>query len=76
MPGQTISQGTEFVRITTSDGTTYTYTLDEDITTESNTIYALTLKLHKGEIELTSDGLSISPWGTTSTINGDADMDI
>ena len=76
VPGQTISQGTEFVRITTTDGTTYTYTLDKAITTASNTIYALTLKLHKGEIELTSDGLSISPWGTTNTIDGDADMDI
>ena len=76
VPGQTISQGTEFVCITTDDNTTYTYTLDQEITTESNTIYALTLKLHKGEIELTSTGLSISPWGTTSTINGGADMDI
>ena len=76
VPGQTISQGTEFVCITTDDNTTYTYTLDKAITTESNTIYALTLKLHKGEIELTSDGLSISPWGTTNTIDGDADMDI
>ena len=76
VPGQTISQGTEFVRITTTDGTTYTYTLDEDINAKSNTIYALTLKLNKGEIELTSTGLSISPWGTTSTINGGADMDI
>ena len=76
VPGQTISQGTEFVYITTTDGTTYTYTLDQDITTASNTIYALTLRLNKGEIELTSTGLSISPWGTTNTINGGADMDI
>ena len=76
VPGQTISQGTEFVRITTIDGTTYTYTLNEDITTASNTIYALTLRLNKGEIELTSTGLTISQWGTTDTIDGDADMDI
>lgn len=76
VPGQTISQGTEFVCITTDDNTTYTYTLGQDITTASNTIYALTLRLNKGEIELTSDGLSIKQWGTTSTINGDADMDI
>lgn len=76
VPGQTISQGTEFVRITTDDNTTYTYTLDEDITTASNTIYALTLNLNKGEIELTSDGLSIKQWGQTNTIDGDADMDI
>ena len=76
VPGQTISQGTEFVCITTDDNTTYTYTLDKAITTESNTIYALTLKLHKGEIELTSTGLTISQWGQTNTIDGDADMDI
>ena len=76
VPGQTISQGTEFVCITTTDGTTYTYTLDQDITTASNTIYALTLRLNKGEIELTSTGLSISPWGQTNTIDGGADMDI
>ena len=76
VPGQTISQGTEFVRITTTDGTIYTYTLDEDITTASNTIYALTLRLNKGEIELTSTGLSINKWGQTNTIDGDADMDI
>ena len=76
VPGQTISQGTEFVCITTDDNTTYTYTLDQEITTESNTIYALTLKLHKGEIELTSTGLSINQWGQTNTIDGDADMDI
>ena len=76
VPGQTISQGTEFVCITTDDNTTYTYTLDEDITTASNTIYALTLRLNKGEIELTSTGLTISQWGTTDTIDGDADMDI
>ena len=75
VPGQTISQGTEFVCITTDDNTTYTYTLDQEITTESNTIYALTLKLHKGEIELTSTGLTISQW-STEPINGDADMDI
>lgn len=76
VPGQTISQGTEFVCITTTDGTTYTYTLDETITTASNTIYALTLSLNKGEIELTSTGLSIKQWGQTNTIDGDADMDI
>ena len=76
VPGQTISQGTEFVRITTTDGTAYTYTLDKAITAESNTIYALTLRLNKGEIELTSTGLTISQWGTTDTINGGADMDI
>lgn len=76
VPGQEIAQGTEFVRITTTDGTTYTYTLDEAINTASNTIYALTLRLNKGEIELTSDGLSISQWGQTNTIDGDADMDI
>ena len=76
VPGQTISQGTEFVRITTTDGTAYTYTLDQDINAASNTIYALTLKLHKGEIELTSTGLSINKWGQTNTIDGDADMDI
>lgn len=76
VPGQTISQGTEFVCITTTDGTTYTYTLDKAISAESNTIYALTLRLNKGEIELTSTGLSISQWGTTDTINGGADMDI
>lgn len=76
VPGQTISQGTKFVCITTTDGTTYTYTLDEAINTASNTIYALTLRLNKGEIELTSTGLSISQWGTTNTINGGADMDI
>lgn len=76
VPGQTISQGTEFVCITTDDNTTYTYTLDQDITTASNTIYALTLYLNKGEIELTSTGLSIKQWGQTNTINGGADMDI
>ena len=76
VPGQTISQGTEFVCITTTDGTTYTYTLDEDINAKSNTIYALILKLNKGEIELTSTGLSINQWGQTNTIDGDADMDI
>lgn len=76
VPGQTISQGTKFVCITTTDGTTYTYTLDEAINTASNTIYALTLRLNKGEIELTSDGLSIKQWGQTNTIDGDADMDI
>ena len=76
VPGQTISQGTEFVCITTTDGTIYTYTLDKAISAESNTIYALTLRLNKGEIELTSTGLTISQWGTTDTINGDADMDI
>ena len=76
VPGQTISQDTEFVCITTTDGTAYTYTLDQDITTASNTIYALTLRLNKGEIELTSTGLTISQWGTTDTIDGDADMDI
>ena len=76
MPGQIITQGTEFVRITTTDGTTYTYTLDKAITAASNTIYALTLRLNKGEIELTSDGLSIKQWGTTNTIDGGADMDI
>lgn len=76
VPGQTISQGTKFVCITTTDGTTYTYTLDEAITAKSNTIYALTLRLNKGEIELTSDGLSIKQWGQTNTIDGDADMDI
>lgn len=76
VPGQEIAQGTEFVRITTTDGTTYTYTLDEAINTASNTIYALTLRLNKGEIELTSTGLTISQWGTTNTINGGADMDI
>lgn len=76
VPGQTISQGTEFVCITTTDGTTYTYTLDQDINAASNTIYALTLRLNKGEIELTSTGLSIKQWGQTNTIDGDADMDI
>ena len=76
VPGQTISQGTEFVYITTTDGTTYTYTLDKAISAESNTIYALTLRLNKGEIELTSTGLSINKWGQTNTIDGDADMDI
>lgn len=76
VPGQIITQGTEFVRITTTDGTTYTYTLDKAITAASNTIYALTLRLNKGEIELTSDGLSIKQWGTTNTIDGGADMDI
>ena len=76
VPGQTISQDTEFVCITTDDNTTYTYTLDQDITTASNTIYALTLYLNKGEIELTSTGLSINKWGQTNTIDGDADMDI
>ena len=76
VPGQTISQGTEFVCITTTDGTAYTYTLDQDINAASNTIYALTLNLNKGEIELTSDGLSIKQWGQTNTIDGDADMDI
>ena len=76
VPGQTISQDTEFVCITTTDGTAYTYTLDQDITTASNTIYALTLRLNKGEIELTSTGLSINQWGPTNTIDGDADMDI
>lgn len=76
VPGQTITQGTEFVRITTTDSTIYTYTLDKAITAASNTIYALTLRLNKGEIELTSTGLSISQWGTTNTINGGADMDI
>ena len=76
VPGQTISQGTEFVCITTTDGTTYTYTLDEDINAKSNTIYALILKLNKGEIELTSTGLSINQWGQINTIDGDADMDI
>lgn len=76
VPGQTISQGTEFVYITTTDGTIYTYTLDQDINAASNTIYALTLRLNKGEIELTSTGLTISQWGTTNTINGGADMDI
>ena len=75
VPGQTISQGTEFVYITTTDGTTYTYTLDKAISAESNTIYALTLRLNKGEIELTSTGLTISQW-STDPINGDADMDI
>ena len=75
MPGQTISQGTEFVCITTTDGTAYTYTLDKAITAASNTIYALTLRLNKGEIELTSTGLTISQW-STKPINGDADMDI
>ena len=76
VPGQTISQGTEFVCITTTDGTIYTYTLDKAISAESNTIYALTLRLNKGEIELTSTGLSIKQWGQTNTIDGDADMDI
>lgn len=76
VPGQTISQGTEFVCITTTDGTIYTYTLDKAISAESNTIYALTLRLNKGEIELTSTGLTISQWGQTNTIDGDADMDI
>ena len=76
VPGQTISQGTEFVCITTDDNTTYTYTLDQDINAASNTIYALTLNLNKGEIELTSTGLTISQWGQTNTIDGDADMDI
>lgn len=76
VPGQTISQGTEFVCITTDDNTTYTYTLDQDINAASNTIYALTLNLNKGEIELTSTGLSIKQWGQTNTIDGDADMDI
>lgn len=76
VPGQTISQDTEFVCITTDDNTTYTYTLDQDINAASNTIYALTLRLNKGEIELTSTGLSIKQWGQTNTIDGDADMDI
>ena len=76
VPGQTISQGTKFVCITTDDNTTYTYTLDQDINAASNTIYALTLRLNKGEIELTSTGLSIKQWGQTNTIDGDADMDI
>ena len=64
------------MRITTTDGTAYTYTLDQDINAASNTIYALTLRLNKGEIELTSTGLTISQWGQTNTIDGDADMDI
>lgn len=78
LPGQKFAYDADLVRITTQDGTTYTYRLEEaaGITTAPNTTYDLTLKLNKGSVTLTSTGLHISPWGTAAPINGEADMDI
>lgn len=79
LPGETI---VPTIRITTEDGTTYTYTYSStetpSIQTASNQVYAFTLDLNKGSLTLANgtDGLSISAWGTSTSITGDAGMDI
>lgn len=78
VPGQTVKNGTNFIRITTTDGTTYTYTYDEaeDLAIAANHVYAFSLQLNKAGITLEKDGLTISQWGPTTDLKGDANMDI
>lgn len=76
LPGENIPAGEAFIRITVQDGTTYTYIPEEPIATASDTHYDIALKLNKGSLTLTSDGISISPWSNSAPVEGDADMDI
>lgn len=78
VPGQAVKKGTDFIRITTTDGTTYTYTYDEaeDLAISANHVYAFSLQLNKAGITLAEGGLTISPWGPTTNLDGDANMDI
>ena len=78
VPGQAVKKGTDCIRITTTDGTTYTYTYDEaeDLAIAANHVYAFSLQLNKAGITLAEGGLTISPWDTSTNLEGNADMDI
>lgn len=74
LPGESIAAGAPFIRITTTDGTTYTYQPEEAITTVSNKVYNFTLQLNKAGLSL--GNLKIDEWGTSADTSGEADMDI
>lgn len=84
MPGQVFKKSVDFARVTTEDGTTYTYKLDVknaaaeevDLTTAANHTYTFALTLHKGKLDLTASTFSVSSWTTGEPIEGDANMDL
>lgn len=76
-PEQTFDKNNNFIRFTTSDGTsgstTYTYKLESALTCTANYSYNYTLKLNRGSVSL--GGFSIAKW-TPQSKNGNAGMDI
>ena len=76
-PEQTFDKSNNFIRFTTSDGTsgstTYTYKLESALTCTANYSYNYTLKLNRGSVSL--GGFSIARW-TPQSKNGNAGMDI
>lgn len=84
MPGQVFVKSADFIRATTTDGTTYTYKLaikdaaDEpaDLTATANHTYTFALKLNKSTLNLTQSTFSVSSWTSGEPIEGGADMDL
>lgn len=84
MPGQVFGKSAEFIRATTTDGTTYTYKLavknaagePADLTAAANHTYTFALKLNKSTLDLTQSTFSVSSWTSGEPVEGGADMDI
>lgn len=76
MPETVFKNASDFVKLTTTDGTTYLYQLglsgNGDLTMEGGNKYEFTLKANKKGIALTQ--FNISAWGTGEGADGGADM--
>jgi len=69
---QTLTTGTEFIRITTREGGVLTYSLSEEKEFAPATKYRYTITANLTELKVTS---SISPWGDGGSGTGTATMD-
>lgn len=76
MPGTLFSNGSEFVSLAATDGTTYAYKLalsgGGDLTTKAGEYYHFNLTANKAGIALSS--FTIGAWATGTDENGNADM--
>lgn len=72
-PGQSFADGKAFIRFTTGDGTTYTYSLESALSCAANYSYNYELSLNRKSVTLS--GFSIATWSKTDK-TGTAGMDI